>query len=338
MSIYHGNSRVYYVDSYNRLLGSHTNFSIKLDLPSTNKYNKVALLQLSVPKSFYNFASGKNTFILIEKGVEYTITIPVGSYNKNNLLTNLSSLLTSASGNAWTYTATYPTSTQANTGKITFAVSGNGAFQPSLKFVENCWIQLGFEKNTTYPFTASSLTAPNYLCLSPINRIYVKSSMCNTSQDSILQEVLQTYPDNSFIYYENINVDINSKDFTSSSSDTVFNFNITDRFGNTIDTNGLNVMMSILLYEKNNTDEVHKQDLMIKNLERLYNLEEQKVNMESAVAPSNVAPPTETTPAPTIETQQPLMSGSTTNGVPNTAPITIASERNIGSVYGELNL
>ena len=325
MSIYHGNSRVFYIDSYNRLSGTHTNFNIKLELPATNRYNKVAVLQLSVPKSFYNFPSGKNTFTLVEKGVDYTITIPVGSYNKNNLLTNLTSLLTSASGNGWIYTATYPTSTQANTGKITFTVAGNGLFQPSLKFGEHCWIQLGFEKNTTYPFVASSLTAPNYLCLSPINRIYVKSNMCNTSQDGILQEVLQAFPDNSFIYYENINIDINSKDFTPSNSDTIFNFNITDRFGNTIDTNGLNVMMSLLLYEKNNTDEVHKQELMIKNIDRLYNLQEQTLQNEPTT--------TTTINEPTTEPQIPIENTGVVEGTPIGDKLLVANDRAIGSYY-----
>src|ERR1700745_86639 len=111
MSIYHGNSRVFYIDSYNRISGNDTNFQIKVDVPQGNTYNKVALMQLSCPKSFYNFSSGNNTFVLQELSVNYSITIPAGNYQKNNIITTLSSLLTTASalaGNNWIYTVSYP--------------------------------------------------------------------------------------------------------------------------------------------------------------------------------------------------------------------------------------
>ncbi len=68
MSIYHGFSKVFYVDSYNRVSGTNANFNIKLDI-GTNKYNKVALLQMSCPKSFYNFSDGSNTFIYFKSWV-----------------------------------------------------------------------------------------------------------------------------------------------------------------------------------------------------------------------------------------------------------------------------
>ena len=93
MSIYHGDSRVFYIDSSNRTSGTDSNFEISLNLPKNN-YNKVALLQLSCPKSFYNFSTGKNTFTLRELSVNYTVTIPVGNYTNTTLLSSLSSLLT----------------------------------------------------------------------------------------------------------------------------------------------------------------------------------------------------------------------------------------------------
>jgi hypothetical protein len=286
MSIYHGQQRVYYVDSFNRINGTDSNFEIKLNLPSNN-YNKVALLQLSCPKSFYNFTTGSNTFILKELGVSRLITIPIGNYTKNTLLQNLGSILTSASLNGWVYAVSYPSNTQPNTGLLTFTVTNNTG-QPQFQFETSCWLQLGFERNTTYSFSSNSLTSVNCISLSPVNRIYVKSSMCNTSQDSILQEVLQTFPDNSFIYYENINVDINSKEFTGNTSST-FSFLITDRFGIPIDTHGINVMMSILLYEKNNTDEIHKDELLIKNVERMLTLDTEKQSILRDTEPANIS-------------------------------------------------
>jgi hypothetical protein len=280
MSIYHGISKVFYINSTVRCSGtSDTNFSYTLNIPSKNTFNKVCLLQLSIPKSFYNFPSGSNTFILQEKGVNYTITVPFGSYNVTNLCSTLSSILTAASGNSWTYSVSYPTSSQANTGLLTFTVSGNGIFQPSLIFTGGyCYIQLGFNNASTNAFVSSSLSSVNFICLSTVNRIYVKSSMCSTSEQSILQEVLQTFPDNSYIYFEQYDIQANSKEFTNNLSQ-VFDFVITDGEGKQISTNGLNVQMSLLCYEKNDTSELQKEDLIIKNLQRIYDIEEKTLEL-----------------------------------------------------------
>jgi hypothetical protein len=141
--------------------------------------------------------------------------------------------------------------------------------------------------------------------------------MCSTSDQSILQEVLQTYPDNSFIYYENINVDINSKPFVGNTN-TTFGFIITDRFGEPIDTHGVNIMMSVLLYEKNNTDEIHKQELQIKSLERLYNTDQQVQKISSDVSNSTSTVPT---------------GDSTTTSNDHLDNVSIPTARNVGSYY-----
>lgn len=316
MSIYHGESRVFYIDSSNRTSGTDSNFQINVNLPKNN-FNRVALLQLSCPKSFYNFSTDKNTFTLRELGMDVTITIPIGNYNRELLLSTLSSLLTQASATAgrnWVYKVTYGSS--PNTGLLTFTVTGNTG-QPSLIFTKYCFIQLGFFGNSTNTFASSSLISVSCSSLSPVNRIYVKSNMCSTSDQSILQEVLQTYPDNSFIYYENINVDINSKPFVGNTN-TTFGFIITDRFGEPIDTHGVNIMMSVLLYEKNNTDEIHKQELQIKSLERLYNTDQQVQKISSDVSNSTSTVPT---------------GDSTTTSNDHLDNVSIPTARNVGSYY-----
>ena len=276
MTFYHGASEVYYINSSNRVAGSSdTNFSYILNIPQNMKYNKCCLLQLSIPKSFYNFPSGSNTFTLRELSVNYVITIPFGNYNVINLCSTLSSLLTSRSGNGWIYTVSYPSSSVANTGLLTFTVSGNSGNQPSLIFTNSCFTQLGFSTNSTNAFTANMLTSVNYISLSTVNRIFVKSSMCSTSEQSILQEVLQTFPDNSYIYFQQYDIQANSKELVGSDNQ-VFDILITDGDGNQISTNGLNIQLSILCYKKNDYDELAKQELIISNLQRLYDLEEKK--------------------------------------------------------------
>ena len=274
MSIYHQQSKVLYIDSNNRTSGSHTNFSISLDI-NRNYYDKCCLLQLSVPKSFYNFPSGKNTFTLREKNLggttDTTITIPPANYNVINICNVLSSIMTSSSTKGYTYSVSFPlqSSTSGSNGLLTFTCSQNNPlYQSQLIFTTSCHQQLGFERNSTNSFVTGSLTSTNIISLSLVNRIYLKSSICSTSEQSILQEVLQTFPDYSYIYFLQQNIDAYSKDFVSQ-GDNTFRFTITDKYGDIIDTNGLNVMFSILLYKKNDTDEFHKQDLQIKQEERL---------------------------------------------------------------------
>ena len=81
-------------NSKNRVSGNASSFvSIPVDL-NLNSYDSVVLLAASIPKSWYNVPSNYNTFTLTEKGVSTTITINPGSYNKVNLSTKLSTLLT----------------------------------------------------------------------------------------------------------------------------------------------------------------------------------------------------------------------------------------------------
>ena len=81
MSIYHhGDTQVFYVNSTNRVSGSSdTNFSVALNILPNNSFNRICLMQLSVPKSFYNFYTGNNTLVLRELGLSYTVTFTPGS-------------------------------------------------------------------------------------------------------------------------------------------------------------------------------------------------------------------------------------------------------------------
>src|SRR3989304_8514385 len=82
---YHGETRIFYIDSFFRVSGSNTDFSINLDLPR-NDYNRVALIQFSCAKSYYNFPEGRNTFTLEENGILTLITIPPGNYSVSSLI------------------------------------------------------------------------------------------------------------------------------------------------------------------------------------------------------------------------------------------------------------
>jgi hypothetical protein len=282
MSLFDSSSSAPQVVSFNskdRISGSNSNFvSAPVDI-GINKFNSVCLLCASIPKSSYNMPSGYNTFTLTEKGVDTTITIPVGSYNKINLASVLSTLLTAGSvtlGNNWTYVITNPSSTQADTFKFTFTVSGNGLFQPTITMASTSpFRQLGFEPSTAYPFVANVLTSANAINLAYVLRMFIKSNICNDSNDGVLDEILSvgSFAPQSVLFYQQFNIDVNTRIFNSNLPNS-WNFVLVDSYGQEIDLNGIPWAFTLVFYERNNTHEIHKNELMITNEQRLFQIEQ----------------------------------------------------------------
>ena len=183
-----------YIDSYTRTSGTTSNFTCKLELPP-NSFDRVVLLQASIPKSWYLFDSTNNTFVLREIDqvspfgtYNLTITIPVGNYNRINLASILSSLLNTASASLSagpytnTYTISYPSSSQTNTNKYTYTSTSTSAITlKTSSFVfsnNNCCIPLGFDNSSTNAFTnialVGTLLSVNAINLSSKNRLFIK--------------------------------------------------------------------------------------------------------------------------------------------------------------------
>ena len=51
-----GPHSIFYIDSQNRTSGTSGNFSINLNMPPNNTYNRIVVMQASIPKSFYLLA------------------------------------------------------------------------------------------------------------------------------------------------------------------------------------------------------------------------------------------------------------------------------------------
>ena len=80
---------IFYIDSQNRLNTADTtsNFTVRVDMPPMNNYNRICILQASIPKSFYLITDGKNTMTLNEPGTvglaSGSITSDFGSVSSN---------------------------------------------------------------------------------------------------------------------------------------------------------------------------------------------------------------------------------------------------------------
>jgi hypothetical protein len=303
--------------SKDRVSGNVNSFTSSPTDVGVNTFDSVVLLAASIPKSFYNVPSNYNTFTLTEKGFSTTITVSPGNYNKITLSTKLATLLTAGSvtlGNNWVYTVTYPAPTEPDDFKYTFNVTGNGAFMPSFTFSTiSPERQLGFEQSTTYTFVASTLKSVNAINLAYVLRIFLKSNICDTAQDGVLAEFqnVGSYPSQSVIYYQETEIDVNTKVFNKNTSNS-WNFSIVDSFDRLIDLNGIPFSFTLCFFQRSDTHELHRTDLLIQNEQRLFQIEQQQRKLVESVK-SNATEDNET---------------KTEN-----APIEIAQENSLQPIY-----
>lgn len=264
-----GKKFIYYVNSANRLNASDTDnsFSYKFINLQDGEFDSVVVLSASIPKSFYLFQNGQNTFQLKENTSTVTITIPQGNYNRNSLLAIVMRLLNTNSPNGWTYIITYPNiNVTADDGKYYFTVTGNSS-QPSLIFQTYCYEQLGFNINSTNTFVSNSLVSSNVCNLSVETTLFIHSNVSqNYNSDNTLQEVYSN-GEASYSYINFINPCPHeySKPFENNNSNT-FNFTLTDEYGNLINTNGININFTIMFYKKNIIDDMLKGYIKMKTI------------------------------------------------------------------------
>ncbi len=250
-------SKIFYINSINRISGETNNFLYKLQIPNEG-YDRVTMLQCNIPASYYSVQDKYNTFILSELGVDKTITVTAGNYSATSFATIVTTLLNSNSMNGWIYNITIPSGFgNINTAKFTFTVSNNTG-QPSFTFNLHINNQFGFNPNIKYTFVSNTLISQNVIKFIPEDTLFIHSDIVESSETSILQDI---YNNNtvgfSNIIYQCHDVEGYSKKFKQNSSNTYF-FSLTDSDNHPIDLNGLNLTFTILLYKDNSINDILK--------------------------------------------------------------------------------
>ena len=250
--MYLANKQIFYVDSAQRIASDSSttsNFSYKFDIDPNTNFDKVVVLDISIPTSYYLIQAGQNTFILEELGVQTILTVPIGNYSRSAFGNTITTLLNTNSPNSWTYNISKSNSiTGPETGRFHYTVSGNSS-QPSFIFTTYLYEQFGLEKNSTNIFSGNVLDSTNVVSFSKETTIYLHSDICQSASDNILQQVYSSGEiDYSFIHFANTNPYEYSKPLNIS-SDT-FTFYLTDESDNLIDLNGINMNITILMYKE----------------------------------------------------------------------------------------
>ncbi len=248
--------RWFYITSNTQLSSVNSTFSFEINMPDNQEFDRLVLTQALIPLSFYVIGAGQNTFILNENGVDIPVTVPPGNYSSVNFPAVIGPLLTAASQNGITYTVTYPNSaTEAQTGKFTYtALNTIIPIYFTFPLDDDLAIRFGFDRGETEYFSASGpnevLVSPNVVDFTAENSIYIHSSLV---QDEAGQDILQE------IYVGNTAPNTNitwlcpdllgySKRLSPSKS-RLATFSFTDEFNNPIYFEGLDVVLTIMVYK-----------------------------------------------------------------------------------------
>lgn len=243
-------SRKYYINSERRLEGTSSSFTYEIIIPPQEKYDHVCVLQASIPLSYYLVEDGE--YITLREGAtDANIFIPAGNYSASSFVTIVKPLINAASPNGWVYNMTIPNSfLSPSTGLFTWTVTGHTS-EPAFIF-DNTDLHrpFGFSQNTTNTFVSGSLTSTNVVLFIPETTVFIHSDIANNGQNDMLQEI---YSDNtvpfSNIVYKCTSVEGYSKKLTTRDNN-VFKFNLTDKHGHTLNFHGQDVLITLILYRK----------------------------------------------------------------------------------------
>jgi len=257
---YYTKKQIFYVNSTRRINGTNSSFSHFLNIDPNEDYDRVAVLAASIPKSYYLIDSNHNTFTLKEGTDEVPIIFPPGNYTRNSIVNKSQTLLNQASPNNFTYSVSFQNiNNDVDDGKLTFTVSGNGAVQPEFIFSTQMYEQLGFNRSSNNVFVDNSLISTNVINLVKETTVFIHSDICQNSEgDNVLQEIY-TVGDSSFtmVNYENKNPMEYSKKLVPGKSN-VYHFWLTNENGEVLDTNGVNINLTIMIYQSNDIDHLIK--------------------------------------------------------------------------------
>lgn len=238
--------RVIQVDSHAKIAGTSADFTYSMALdgvPQGTSANDLAIVMTgcSIPKSFYNCRSGRNTFTVTELGVDRTITIPAGNYKAANFRTTVIALLNTPSPNGYVYAATFSTITN----KFSFTVSaGTPTFTMPSAVGSGLHDLFGLEQRST---TAVPFTSPNSVRFSSQTTVQVRSNLVSGA-DNILQAVYAPeFEPFSTIVYVTTDLDARAKPLATLNCGAA-RFYITDEDAQPLDLNGLAMTLTVMIY------------------------------------------------------------------------------------------
>ena len=256
------NKLIYYINSNNRLNGTHSDFTHKIFIPPNSDFTHVSVISCNIPRSFYLVQSNKNTFTLTENTTDYTVTMTPGCYTRKSFSSVLQTALNDAG--AYTYTITYSNiSNTVDDGKFLYTVTGNSGNTVSFSVGAYLFESMGFDKNSVNSFT-STIKSTNVCKLTVEDSLFIHSDIVEANQNNILQEIysVDSLSFGHVVFYNNSIIETGKK--LSNNKNGVYRFYLCDENSNALDLNGLNWTITLLLYKENSIWDLLKQYIKYK--------------------------------------------------------------------------
>ena len=248
--------RIFYINTINKKSGTNQSFTYEIQIPQADGFDKVVLLNASIPNTFYLVQEEFNTFTLREGEQDITITIPVGNYSAKVFAVVVASLLSAASPNGWTYSLELPNQVlAASTGKFSYTVTGNTS-QPSIVCTDKVNIneQLGFSINPVNTFENNILDSATTVNFGAESTLFIHSDIADNGDSDVLQEVYAGNTQNlSYITYQCTAPELYSKNLQTNRSNN-FHFSLTNEKKQLLNLHGVDMQLTLCLYKKDDTN------------------------------------------------------------------------------------
>ena len=223
-----------YADSY---YNNTYKFSLNTLEIDEGHYIYLSVVHVSIPYLFYNVHENNNRLEYICNSSAYIINIPISNYNINQLISYLSSVMTS-------FTITY----SSITNKITFKHS---TYDFTILSSSTCYRILGFDENKSYTSQLLTLVSVNRINLHTINSIFLLSNLLTynisssipNSQNILCQVPVNNAP-NSLIHFYNKN-GFRTNLFLKYINN--INLRLVDEYNNDMNLNGLHFRVTLQL-------------------------------------------------------------------------------------------
>jgi hypothetical protein len=270
-------SDIIFINSYDRTIGSSDNFSVNISnqLKSNHEYEKISLVNCSIPKSYYLINNTSNELIINELGIDKYVYIQNGNYS---LLSLCNWLNTANNLSQYGVSYTYNFNPNIQTGRITISVTGNNGNDVIFKFANdnNPGLILGFEE-INYTFN-SYIESPNICNMELTNSI---SICCDIVENEILFSITPNVLAYNYINYQNNSLDITSKKINRQIRNNIRIYLLDNIANKPINLNGVNMSLSIVLFSsdiKNVYYKVKLEEYLLNNYMKKLDLEKKDLN------------------------------------------------------------
>jgi hypothetical protein len=276
MALHTGQSYNLFVSSADRVSGTSADFVIEIPQLLGATFDSVVVRQVSIPKSFY-LISPDSSFTVSQGLNSYQLGLDPGNYSLMCLLHCLrTKLATIGAYDGQVYTVGWPTSTQPQTGILTFSVTPTGT-NPVLpvrfRFDTDGGIPaaMGFEVGDVCEFVGGVLCSTNCICLTSNPCLLLKSTLVSSEQQGqVLETVLcSDVPDFGFLQYLWAgDVLLAAKQVVVSNSNQ-HRFWVTTSTGGALDLHGLPVSFTLCFFNRSTLPELQHKSLILDHLSKL---------------------------------------------------------------------